>query len=234
MIKRPFHLALVLPLLGPAAALAADEPRIQVTGSGTAAVAPDMATLSLTVTREAETARAALDANNQAMAAVIAEMKKTGVADRDLQTSGFAISPRYIYPKPGSTSEPPRIVGYEVSNSLAVRVRDLSKVGEVLDKSVSLGVNQGGNISFTNDDPSAALTEARLKAVAEALAKAATLAEAAHVGVGRILEISEGGGGPRPVVMACAMAVESAGQVPVATGENSYTVTVTVTFAIDQ
>lgn len=236
MFKRALLLAVVLPLQVPAVALAADEqaPRIQVTGSGTATVAPDMALLSLTVTREAATAREALDANNQAMAAVIAEMRDAGIAERDLQTSGFSITPRYVYPKQDNDRpEPPRIVGYEVSNSLALRIRDLARLGPLLDRSVSLGVNQGGNVTFTNDDPSAALTKARKDAVAEALAKAATLAEAAHVGVGRILEITETTSAPGPEPMLRKMAME-ASAVPVATGENSYTVTVSVTFAIEQ
>ncbi len=158
-------------------------PRIVVTGQGSVDIAPDMAVITLTVVREAATARAALDANSKAMADVLGAMEEQGIAQRDLQTSNFSIRPKYTYPprNPSGPTEAPRIVGHTVSNSLTVRVRDISKVGEVLDKSVTLGVNQGGNILFTNDDPAAALDRARTAAVHEALAKATTLAQAAGV-----------------------------------------------------
>ena len=164
--------------------------RIVVIGEGEAAVAPDMAVLSLSVMREAMTAREALDANNKAMAEVIAAMKASGIADRDLQTAGVQISPRYDYAnKPDGTQEA-KLAAYQVTNTLSVRVRDLAKTGEILDKSVSLGVNQGGGIGFTNDDPSATLKEARKKAVADA-SKAKTLTEAAGVELGQMIEISD-------------------------------------------
>ena len=213
-------------------------PRILVTGQGSVDVAPDMAVLMLTVTREAETARAALDANSAAMNDVLAAMKAEGIEARDLQTSGFSIQPRYIYPSPRSSAErePPRIVGYTVRNSLTVRVRDIDAVGEILDTSVTLGVNEGGNIMFTNQDPSAAITQARIKAMKDAVAKAKTLAEAAGVKTGKLLEISEQSYSPRPKPMARAemSMARSADTVPVAAGENTYKVTVNVSYAIDQ
>lgn len=221
----------------PASANDSPRPRIIVSGEGEMAVAPDMAILSLTVLREAETARDALTANNEAVAKVIAAMKEAGIADRDLQTSGFNIQPRYVYPEPkDGQQQQPRIVGYAVSNSLTVRVRDLSKVGAILDQSVTLGVNQGGDLTFTNDDPAAVINDARKKAVANAIAKAKTLAEAAGVSVGNVLEISEQTYQPRPVPMARGkmMAMEASDSVPVATGENTYNVQVNVTFEIKQ
>jgi uncharacterized protein YggE len=212
--------------------------RIQVTGQGSVDVAPDMAVLALTVTREASTANAALEANSSAMEKVLEAMKSEGVESRDLQTSGFYIQPRYHYPSPESSDDhkAPRIVAYVVRNSLTVRVRDISAVGAVLDTSVSLGVNEGGNIVFTNEDPSAAITEARILAVNDAMAKANTLAEAAGVKAGRLLEISEQTHQPRPMAMAAAemSMVRSKGAVPVATGENTYRVTVNVSYAIDE
>jgi uncharacterized protein YggE len=213
-------------------------PRILVTGQGSVDIAPDMAMLVLTVTREAETARQALDANSSAMSDVLAAMKAEGIKARDLQTSGFSIQPKYFYSqqKSSGTREPPSIVGYTVRNSLNVRVRDIGILGQILDKSVTLGVNEGGNISFTNDDPSAAITKARIMAVKDATSRAQTLAEAAGVKVGKLLEISEQSFSPRPMPMAraersMAMAADS---VPVAAGENTYRVSVKVSFAIDQ
>ena len=213
-------------------------PRILVTGQGSVDVAPDMAVLSLTVTREAASARAALDANSSAMKDVLVAMKGEGIEARDLQTSGFSIQPRYTYPSPKSSDkrEPPRIVGYTVRNSLTVRVRDISAVGVILDKSVTLGVNEGGNITFTNDDPSAAITQARIKAVKDAVDKAKTLADAAGVKTGKLLEISEQSYIPRPMSISRAemSMARSADAVPVATGENTYKVVVQLSLAIEQ
>lgn len=214
-------------------------PRIMVSGEGTAALAPDMAILNLTVTREADTAREALDANTEAMAKVLEAMKAEGIEDRDLQTADFSIEPKYQFPerKASGEQDPPRIVGYFVRNGLTVRVRDLERVGDILDRSVTLGVNQGGQVSFTNDDPSEALTDARIKAVQEAMAKAKTLTETAGVGLGKVLEISESAFQPPMPLARSKMAMMEAADsapVPVAAGENAYSVTVTVTFALDQ
>jgi len=213
-------------------------PRILVTGEGSTDLAPDMAVLALTVSRQAETARSALDANSSAMNEVLSAMKAEGIEARDLQTSGFSIQPNYFHPpkQPSGKREPPRIIGYTVRNSLTVRVRDISSVGNILDKSVSLGVNEGGNIRFTNDDPSDAITQARVKAVKNAILKANTLAEAAGVKTGKLLQISEQSFNPRPMPMARAemSGARLASAVPVTAGENSYRVTVNISFAIDQ
>jgi uncharacterized protein YggE len=228
----PFALAAALALPAVAQAAEPSPPRIIVSGEGEAAVAPDMALLSLAVMREAKTARAALDANNDAMAAVIAAMKASGIADRDLQTAGIQISPRYNFTNRPDGTQQADLVGYQVTNTLAVRVRDVDKIGEVIDKAVTLGVNQGGDVSFTNEDPAATITEARKKAVADAIAKARTLAEAAGVGLGRVLDISDQNVAPAPMpIQAKAFDARGAG-VPVQSGENSYKVQVTVTFEL--
>lgn len=230
--------ALALPAFAHSAAYAQERqpaPRVIVSGQGESSIRPDMAVLTLGVTREAPTAREALDANNDAMAAVLAAMKTEGIADRDLQTSNFSINPVYVYPKPEEPSQAPRITGYQVSNSLSVRVRDIARIGPVLDKSVTLGVNQGGGISFTNDDPSAALTEARTRAVKDAMAKAKTLAEAAGVNLGKIIEITEQSMMPQPMPYAMkAPEMAASDSVPVAAGENAYRVDVNVTFELAQ
>lgn len=212
------------------------QPRIIVTGEGESAVAPDMAIVSLAVMREAATAREALDANNEAMAAVIAAMKEAGIEARDLQTAGLQINPRYVYPQNNNGEQQPRIVAYQVSNTLTVRVRDVAAVGEVIDRSVTLGVNQGGSISFTNDDPAAATTEARKRAVEDAVTRARTLAEAAGVSLGGIVEISEQAFTPPPMPMGQrAYRMEAAADaVPVEAGENTYRIQVNVTFELRQ
>ena len=116
-------------------------PRISVIGEGEVGVAPDMAILNLTVLREADTARAALTANNEAMKQVLAALKEAGIAERDLQTAGLSIQPRYAQPGKDRNGEP-KIVGYSVSNAVTVRVRNLADAGGILDKAVGLGVNE--------------------------------------------------------------------------------------------
>ncbi len=211
---------------------------IVVNGEGQAQAAPDMAILDLTVLREGKTARAALTENNKAMTQVLAAMKEAGIEDRDLQTSGINIQPTYTYPSDKNGLKAPKIIGYNVTNGLTVRVRDLDKVGDLLDKSIDLGVNQSGGLRFVNDDPSKSMTEARKKAMANAMDKAKTLTEAGGIKLGRVLEINEYSSNPQPVMMArtkmVPMAAEATDSVPVAAGENSYNVSVTVKFALDQ
>ncbi|MEJ6783781.1 SIMPL domain-containing protein [Aminobacter sp. Piv2-1] len=233
MNRKYIALALASALALPAAAARAETtppPRIIVTGEGEATVAPDLALLSLSVMREAKTAREALDANNDAMAAVIAAMKSAGVEDRDLQTAGIQISPRYNYTNKPDGTQTAELVAYQVTNTLSVRIRDVAKTGEILDKSVSLGVNQGGGITFANDNPSKVIAEARKRAVADAIDKAKVLAAAAGVSLGRVLEIADQSYAPPPMPMQAKSFDSAAGAAPVAAGENSYKVQVNVTF----
>ena len=235
MPKLLLPLAISALLAMPAATYAADvrAPHITVSGEGHAALAPDMAILTMTVMRQSETARAALDADNTAMQNVIDAMKEGGVAAKDLQTAGLSIQPQLVYPKDASGNQQVKIVGYQVSNTLTARVRDLKKLGSLIDQSVTLGVNQGGSITFTNDDPSAALDEARRKAVADAIAKAHTLTDAAGIKLGPIIEIAEQSGNRQPVPFEAKSRMAVAA-VPVETGENTYNVGVTITFGIGQ
>jgi uncharacterized protein YggE len=211
------------------------EPVIVVSGQGDASVAPDLAIVTLSVAETAKTAREALDINNASMASVMKALKDQGIADRDLQTSSLSIQPQYSYPQnEDGTPKLPILNGYTVTNGLTVRVRDLAKLGAIIDQSVTSGVNQGGDVRFTNDNPEKALEEARAKAVKNAATKAKTLADAAGVKLGRVVEISESAGGvdPQPM-MRLQMAKEAADAVPIAAGENTYTVNVSVSFAID-
>ncbi|UPA23492.1 SIMPL domain-containing protein [Shinella oryzae] len=231
--------ATALPLAAQAQDAAAAKPReatIIVTGEGSAEVAPDMAVVDLGVVKDAKTAREALDANNKAMAEILAALKEAGIEERDVQTSGFMINPQYQYPQ-SSTGEnpPPVLIGFQVTNTVTLRVRDLSKLGEIVDKTVTLGANQGSGIRFVNDKPEATVSAARKKAVENAVAKAKELTEAAGVGLGRVIEISETSYRAEAMPIARTMAKDfaAAGAVPIAAGENSYSVTVNVTFALN-
>lgn len=206
----------------------APTPRITTTGEGRVDTAPDMATVTLGVQTQGATAAEALAANSAQLAAVIERLKQAGIADRDMQTSGLNLGPQMDYSRDG---QPPRVLGYEVSNLLTVRVRDLALVGGILDQAVSDGANTFHGLSFGLADPVAAMDEARLKAVAEARRKAEMMAGAAGVSLGAVIEMTEEGGGNemRPMYR---MAVADAAGVPVQGGEVSYTVSVSVTWAL--
>ena len=242
MIKQFTRTSFIAAALLATTALASAEDQkagtIAVTGIGTIAAAPDMATINLTVLREAETAKGALAENNAAMNEILNAMKAFDIEDKDLQTSNFSIHPRYVYPKNNNQNQSPKIVAYQVSNSLSVRIRDLDRVGEILDKSVTLGVNQGGNIFFSNADPEPLQMQARAEAMKNAIAKAKVLTEAAGVKIGSIKQISEQSFNPSPQPMlrgqVAKMAMAESDAVPIATGENTYRISVNVTFELDQ
>lgn len=224
-------IAACLASASPALADMVPGPRIIVTGEGENAIPPDMALLSLGVMHQARTAREALDATNTAISTVIDALKAQGVAPRDLQTGGLQIAPTYNYSNNPDGSQKSELTGYQVANTLSVRVRDLGKTGEIIDRAVTLGVNQGSGITFTNEDPAGALAKARKRAVTDAIEKAKALSEAAGVELGRVLEISDQNVAAQPLPIA-AKAFDRAVGVPIEAGENAYRVQLTVTFEL--
>lgn len=210
-------------------ALAADRV-IVVTGQGEATAVPDQAQISAGVITQAKTASAALAENTRAMNSVFAALKRAGIPERSIQTSNFNISPQYT-PYDGNNPGSQKIVGYQVSNQVTVKIDDVSKVGEGLDALVASGANQAGGISFGFKNPKPLLADARAEAVKDAMEKARTYAGAAGITLGGIVSIQESGGDyPRPVPM-YAMAKQDAAT-PIAAGEQAVSASVSVTFAI--
>jgi uncharacterized protein YggE len=213
---------------------------ISVTGTGHVTSPPDLAIIDSGVVTSAPAARDAVHANTDAMAAMVSRLKDMGIADRDLQTSGFSINPQYQHfrPREGQPAPPPKIVSYEVRNMLTVRIRDLEATGAILDAIVSDGANQMNGITFTIDDSTSLMQTARERAVADARARAEVLTEGLGVSLGRVLSISEGRINrptpqPRMARMEMAMVSDSA-PVPVEAGEQQLTATVSVTWELDQ
>lgn len=225
-------LAVFLPLAGP---VLAEEPlpaTITVTGEGRAEAAPDLATISLGVTTQGETAGAAMDANSAALAAVVARLKAAGVADRDVQTSNLSLNPNW---QQNDGTQAPKIVGYVATNVLTVRVRALDTLGEVLDSAITDGANTLNGISFGLDDPEPAMDKARVDAVQAAKARAALMVGAAGLKLGRVVSISEAGGYMPPMPMPMyRMEADMAKAVPVEGGEVGLTASVTMVFEIEQ
>jgi uncharacterized protein YggE len=228
-------------LFAPAAspARADDDPArtLSLTGRAEVRAAPDMAVISAGTVSEAKTAREALSANNETMAAVLKTIAAAGVADKDIQTSNFSIQPKYTYPPRASdgTQEAPKIDGYTVSNSVTVLVRDLDRLGAVMDAVVSSGVNQMNGLNFTVAEPGPLRNEARKAAVAEARARAQLYADAAGVKLGPIRSIAEESHVRPPQPMA-RMAMEAAAPdaaVPIAQGEQVIEATVNIVWGLE-
>jgi uncharacterized protein YggE len=219
---RPFLLAALV--LMPLAAPAQDATRLTVQGVGEVAATPDMATVTVAVTREAETAAEALGALSEATDAVLTRVAAEGVAPADVQTGRLMLEPRW---EQREDRQAPRIVGYVAVTTLDIRARDLNALGGLLDAVVADGANGLEGLRFGLTEPRAGEDDARRAAFADAMAKARLYAEAAGLEVGPILSLVEGGAAfPPPGPL---MQMEAARAMPIAPGELMQAVTVTLT-----
>lgn len=200
--------------------------QITVVGSGEVRVTPDTASVQIGVDTTAPTTQDALAQNTAQANAIIEKIKALGVAEKDIQTSGFNIYPTY-------SDDGRQVTGYTVSNQVNVTIRDLAQAGNLLDQVVQAGANRIYGVSFTVADPAATLAQARDKAVTDAKARADQLAQGSGATVGQVLVISENVGSspvvPLPV-MERAVAADSS--VPMQAGEQSYTAQVQVTYEL--
>ncbi|WP_257170069.1 SIMPL domain-containing protein [Bradyrhizobium sp. SRS-191] len=207
-----------------------DTPAITVSGEGSVQAPPDLAQIDAGVASDAKTAREAAEANNAAMAKVLQALKTAWIADKDVQTSRLSLQPQYAQTnRPGQTT----VTGYRASNRVTIKLHDVAKVANVIDAVVAAGANDVGNVFFSVAEPSKLLDEAREKAVTDARRKAEIYAKAAGVTLGQPLNIAEDGA-PAPVFRAKTFAAPMAAGVPtpVAQGEETLSVTVSVTWAI--
>ncbi|HEY9022015.1 MAG TPA: SIMPL domain-containing protein [Paracoccaceae bacterium] len=218
---------------GPYAAQAqsAEAPRqISVSGTGRVDLAPDMATVRIGVTHQDEDAAAALQQTSDAVAAMLARLTELGIAPRDVQTAGLSLNP--VWRDRPEQQGQPMPWGFEASNVVSLRLRDIAALGEVLDALVADGANRLDGVSFGLQDPEASMDEARRLAVADARRKATLFAEAAGVALGQVIDLTETGmATPRPQMME--MAAMRADSVPVAAGEVGITASVQMTFALE-
>ena len=205
--------------------------RVIVIGEGSVSVTPDYAQITSGVTTRAKTVKEAVDVNSKLMAAVSNALVESGVAQRDIQTSRFSVQPVYAPQEPRAE---PKFVGYSVSNQARVKIRQIDKVGEILDRLVTVGVTDIGNVEFLVLEPSKALDQARDTAIADARRKAEVYARASGVQLGRVEWITENSGLAPPVPMRAqgASAAMAATTVPIAAGEDRMRVRVTVGFEI--
>src|SRR4051812_11388377 len=220
-------LALAALFVAPAWAQTVPQSAISVTGEASISVPPDLALVDGGVTSEAKTAREASDANNTAMGKVLLALKGAGIDENDVQTARLSLQSQYAPNRSG----PSPVVGYRAGNRVTIRVRDVSKAAGVIDTLVGAGANEIGGIHFMVSQASKLLDEAREKAVEDARRKAEIYARTAGVTLGAPLSISEEGSpGPMPFrKMAGGMAASAA---PVAQGEETLSVMVSVSWAI--
>jgi len=204
---------------------------LDVSAEGRTTRVPDVATIRAGVVSQAATAAAALSDNAQRMNRVLAALKKAGVAPRDIATASVGLSPQYRY----AENQPPVITGYQATNSVSVRFRDVAKSGVILDALVGEGANQIDGPNLAIDQPDAALDEARADAVKRARARAELYARAAGMRVTRIVSITENGenaGSPSPpMLMARASMAKDSTQI--VAGEKDVTVSISVRFLLN-
>jgi uncharacterized protein YggE len=204
-------------------------PSITVTGDASISVPPDIAQIDSGVTTEAKTAREAGEANNKAMGIVLLALKNAGIAEKDFQTSRLSLSPQSAAAG-RNPNAPFQIVGYRASNRITVTIRDITRVADTIDVLVGAGANEISGISFMVSKASKLLDEARVEAIEDARRKAEIYARAANVSLGPALSISEETApGPIPYRK---MAAGMAASTPVAQGEETLRVSVTVAYEI--
>jgi uncharacterized protein len=205
--------------------------RLDILAQGEVKATPDIAIISAGVVTQAPDAATAMAANATKMKAAVASLKKAGVLDKDIQSQSISLQPQYRY----TQNRPPVITGYQASNTITVRFRDIGKAGAVLDALVEQGINQINGPSLTIDKPEVAMDQARTLALAAARARAELYAKAAGMGVKRIVTISESArdfSGPQPMMMRANMASAEAASTPIEPGEQTISISVNVTFEL--
>lgn len=202
--------------------------RLSVSGQGEARTAPDLAVIQLGVDTQADSASAAMKQNSEQQAAVIDALKDAGIEAKNIQTSGLNLNPMVDY----GEDRKAKVLGYQASNTVSVRVTDIANLGEVLDAVVSAGANNINGINFQREDSQSVEDDARRAAVEDARHKAEVMAEAAGMTLGPIMHLRDAPAqsGPQPMMMRAAEAKDSS--TPVEAGELAVTSEVQVDFAL--
>ena len=221
----PAGAAAQTPVMAPAIA----GTRLDISATGEVTRVPDLAIISAGVVTRAATATAAIQDNANRMERIRAALKRAGIADRDIQTSSINLNPDYRYEE----NKPPVLTGYQASNTLSIRFRDIRNSGEILDALVAQGANQINGPTLTIDKPEAALDEARAKALTVGRARADLYARSLGMRVVRLVSISESGGYSAPPPMPYAMAAQARDvSTKIDPGEQQLQVTLAMSFEL--
>jgi uncharacterized protein len=204
---------------------------VTLDGEGRVSATPDVALAELSILTEGDTSKAAQDENSKKSKSLTDYLKSQGIDEKDIKTTGYNIYPQYYYP----STDRPRISGYQVNQSVQVKIRDLSKMSSIMDGVVQAGVNQVNNLSMNIDDPNALMAQAREKAIANAKEKAQKLKSNLGIKLGRIISFSESnyGGVPPMYYNARAEGMGAGGGSPsLPVGQNEIVVNVSLTYQI--
>ena len=204
--------------------------RLDISATGEVSRVPDIAIISAGVVTRSSTATAAIAENAARMERVRAALKRAGIADRDIQTSSINLNPDYRY----ENNQPPVLTGYQASNNVSVKFRDIRNSGRILDALVAEGANQINGPSLTIDKPEQAMDEARLKAIAVGQSRAELYARTLGKKVVRLLSVSESGGYavPPPMPMMRAQMADSAAKTEIDPGEQQIQVSLAMSFEL--
>lgn len=214
--------------LGASAAMADDKRTVSVSATGAVSAVPDIVNVTVGVQTLANTARQALADNTEAMRRVVEALKEQGLEARDIQTTSFSVQPSFEYPQDGR----PRLVGYQVVNAVAIRVRAVAKLGEILDVVVRTGSNQVSGVEFTVSKAEELKDEARAVAFTNARRMAEVYAKAAGATLGPVVRIEETNVQFAPVATFRAE-LSAAKPAPIEAGEQSVSVSVAVTWSLE-
>ncbi|HEV2718763.1 MAG TPA: SIMPL domain-containing protein [Thermoanaerobaculia bacterium] len=206
---------------------------VSVTGSGRVTLVPDRFTFNVGVQTMAPAVDAAVNENNERVAKVIAALKAAGAKAEEIQTSGFSIYPQQDYSQQG---QPPRLLGYQVNNTITVRKKEIASASKLLQVAIGAGVNTASGLNFEVSDPTRGRDQGLKAAFDDARGKAALLARAAGRALGRVTNITEGTDvtpQPRPMMgRVMAAKAEAVSEVPVESGTQELTFTVSVVFEL--
>lgn len=230
LLAAGFHAVTAAAQDAPVMHVASDGTLLTVSAQAESRRVPDIATLSAGVVTQAADANAALRQNAEQMTRVVAALRAAGIAERDVQTAGVNLSPQYRY----AENQPPAITGYQAMNTVNVIVRDLARLGRILDALVATGANQVNGPSFDVDKKDEAYDEARRTALDKASQRADMYARTLGLRVRRIVSIDETGhASPRPMLRmeAKAMMAADAGT-PISPGENALAISLDVVFEL--
>jgi len=208
---------------GASTATPAAQHSIVVVGNGSVSAVPDRAQVSFGVVTDAKTASAALRANATEMAKVIAALKGQGIAAADIRTDLVSLTTRY---SPNGDA----VVGYEATNSVSTTLRKLDRVGPTIDVAVGAGANQVAGPNLVRADATGLYRSALRAAIANARAKARTIAGASGLHIRRITDVSETSAAPAPTPLAAKAGTDTS--TPVEPGTTQVEATVTVTFSV--
>jgi hypothetical protein len=207
--------------------------RLDISATGEEKAVPDIAIVSAGVLTESPDPSTAMAMNAEKMKAAVAALKKAGVADKDIQSQSLSLQPKYLY----AENRPPMITGYQASNQITIRFRDIGNAGKILDALVKQGINQISGPTLSIDKPDAVTDAARTQALTKLRARAELYAKAAGLRVKRLVAITESSGGfdvPGPMMMRANMAAASeAADTTIAAGEQTVSVTVNATFELE-